>query len=121
MWKCNGDKEHLFQKHLSKLSTGPLQELCREVGKSFHAIRPGAERLEHPHTQASPISQLCGDVQTLQEEKQQLKQFAKMCIIENQREIYKLKRHCARQKGIIAKYEHLMEGFLRDTGRLSEH
>ncbi|WQF89382.1 hypothetical protein CDEST_14396 [Colletotrichum destructivum] len=38
-WDVSENKRHLFKKHLSKLSTGPLMELCREVGLSFRAIR----------------------------------------------------------------------------------
>lgn len=33
-------KDILFAKHLSKLSIGPLMELCRGVGKTFRAIKP---------------------------------------------------------------------------------
>jgi len=37
-WEKLEEKEHLFSKNLSDLSTGQLKDLCDGVGKSFTAI-----------------------------------------------------------------------------------
>ena len=38
-WETMDEKEHLFSKNLSDLSTRQLKELCEGVNKSFVAIR----------------------------------------------------------------------------------
>ncbi len=37
-WQTLPEKQHLFEKHLSKHSIGAYRELCRGVGVSFEAI-----------------------------------------------------------------------------------
>ena len=37
-WERMEEKEHLFSKNLSDLSTGQLKELCEGVNKSFRVI-----------------------------------------------------------------------------------
>jgi hypothetical protein len=38
IWKALPEKQHLFEKHLSKHSVGAYVELCRGVGISFEAV-----------------------------------------------------------------------------------
>ena len=38
MWERMEEKEHLFSKNLSDLSTGQLKDLCAGIDKSFVAI-----------------------------------------------------------------------------------
>ena len=45
-WKVLPETEHLFTKHLSKLSVGTYMKLCREVGESFEAVAPSASSHE---------------------------------------------------------------------------
>ena len=45
-WAISPGNEHLFEKHLSKLSIGPLTQLCREVGTGFYAEHPGPRHAE---------------------------------------------------------------------------
>jgi len=39
LWTAIPEKKYLFTKQLSKLSIGAYMELCREVGKSFKALK----------------------------------------------------------------------------------
>ena len=43
VWRVDPAKQHLFQKGLSKLSTGAYMELISGVGVSFHAISAAAD------------------------------------------------------------------------------
>ncbi|KAH7228906.1 hypothetical protein BKA60DRAFT_532811 [Fusarium oxysporum] len=47
-WQRSEDKEYLFEKHLSKLSVGPLMELCRGIGIHFKAVQPSREAIKQP-------------------------------------------------------------------------
>lgn len=38
-WNFSPEKQHLFSKHLSDQSIGVFMELCRELGRSFTAVR----------------------------------------------------------------------------------
>ena len=51
-WHRLPDKQHLFEKHLSKHSIGAYRELCRGIGVSFEAVlvpesNNAAERKAH--------------------------------------------------------------------------
>ena len=42
IWMRQPEREHLFEKQLSKHSYGAYMELCREIGTSFEAIPKSA-------------------------------------------------------------------------------
>jgi predicted RNase H-like nuclease (RuvC/YqgF family) len=49
-WKVLPEKKHLFAKHMSKHSKGAYQELIREAGISFEAVRRDPDKNGHTGT-----------------------------------------------------------------------
>ncbi|KAF2181264.1 hypothetical protein K469DRAFT_590073 [Zopfia rhizophila CBS 207.26] len=45
VWHILPGREHLFSKHMSKLSTGAYIQLCRELGSGFEAVPTEVNRL----------------------------------------------------------------------------
>ena len=53
-WEKMKEKEHLFSKNLSDLSTGQLKELCDGINKSFvAALKPLRGKLETENQEES--------------------------------------------------------------------
>ncbi|KAH6614600.1 hypothetical protein B0J18DRAFT_303980 [Chaetomium sp. MPI-SDFR-AT-0129] len=111
-WQWLPEKAYLFEKHLSKLSTGPLMELCREVGTSFYAVkRPSTEEKA---IQSNPID----EIQALRLVNSELESLAK----ENSLRLKQVKQHYRVQKrqnkqlkSIIGKYRGVMIDFIQDS------
>lgn len=123
-WNVQAGYENLFEKHLSKLSIGPLMRLCRGIGIFFHAARPNA-RKALPNTPSEFSS--TADIETLKTEKeslaQQLDEWKKRAEkAEKQRDalgtvLQKLQRDSSRRQLIIAKSRSLMINFIREADR----
>lgn len=116
-WQFEPEKSYLFAKHLSKLSVGPLMELCREVGASFYAVPPAKdgsmgftkresslrrEKQQRPHVEESIA---------MRELKKRLQSY--------RQERRRLKHQNVRQMALIAKYRTLMTSFLQDSSFIS--
>ncbi|KAK4243499.1 hypothetical protein C7999DRAFT_18154 [Corynascus novoguineensis] len=118
-WQWLPDSGHLFKKHLSKLSTRPLMELYREVGRSFHAVRP-------PSTEERPIqgstvdeiqrlklvnSELENQVKEyslrLKQYKQNLRQIKHYYLIQ--------KRQHEGLKAVVGRYRSVITNFVQDS------
>lgn len=110
-WDPLPGKEYLFEKHLSKLSIGPLMELCREVGTSFRAVRPS----ETTRSWATPVVDPSEELQRLRQERAELVSSVKRRLKRYQREHQRLRRHNEKQKAVIMKYRNMVERFLQDS------
>ncbi|KAH6617436.1 hypothetical protein F5144DRAFT_586450 [Chaetomium tenue] len=118
-WQWLPEKGHLFEKHLSKLSTGPLMELYREVGSSFHAVkRPSTEEKA---IQSSPIDEIQAlrlansELESLAEESSlRLKQHERMFYHVKQQ--YRVQKRQNKQlKAIIGRCRSVMIDFIQDS------
>ncbi|KAH6881111.1 hypothetical protein B0T10DRAFT_580967 [Thelonectria olida] len=114
-WEKHPSKKHLFDKHLSKLSIGPLKELYREVGLSFRAVRSLAES----DGQSTGLQDLNNEIQRLTTERVQILQYARENHQAYKRELYKLKRKNEQQSNLIVKYRRVMGSFLHDSEKLT--
>ncbi len=102
----------LFQKHLSKLSIGPLMELCRGVGKTFRAVSHSHE----PDTNSGnallisngQATNLMSDIARL---KRELKRF--------KRKKDGLARQNKRQRMLITKFKSIAHGILQAASDVS--
>lgn len=101
-------KQKLFQKHLSKLSIGPLIELCHGVGNTFQAVFSSengdinsAAALPMPHDQPT---NLVSDVLRLKKELKRVKRKKQGLARQNQR-----------QRILIDKFRSIAHGILQVT------
>ncbi|KAF4997710.1 hypothetical protein FDECE_12017 [Fusarium decemcellulare] len=121
-WKRTSQKEHLFEKHLSKLSVGPLMELCREVGISFYAIHPtvevGKKSWDETQDLKDEISKLkeerCEILQLAKKERSE-SMLAKRHIGKYKRDYCELRRRYSKQQQLLSRLNDLMTGFVRDS------
>ena len=107
-------KGSLFERHLSKLSIGPLMELRRGVGKTFQAIKPSDVLLRH----SSGHSNALEEKQGLHKEEDDFVQSLKRKLRVYRRKQRTLVRQVERQSALIAKYRAAAEGILLDTSCL---
>jgi hypothetical protein len=70
-WKVLPGKEHLFEKHLSKHSTGAYMELFREVGTSFEAVS-ATGKTANKQTGSEGSTTFSGRIIELEEEQSRL-------------------------------------------------
>ncbi|KAH7124920.1 hypothetical protein B0J13DRAFT_611936 [Dactylonectria estremocensis] len=121
-WKWSSEKEYLFEKHLSKLSVGPLMELCKGVGTSFQAVRPSVEVGKKPWNETQDLRD---EISKLKEERSEIMQLAKKERSETmlakrhsgkyKREYCELRRRYHKQQQLLARYKGLMTDLLRDS------
>ena len=104
----------LFERHLSKLSIGPLMELRRGVGKIFQAIKPSDAWLN----QSPGYSNALEKKQGLHKEEDDFVQSLKRKLRTYRRRQRALARRVERQSALIAKYRAAAEGILLDTSCL---
>lgn len=106
------------EKALSKLSIGPLEELCREVGRSFKAVAPQTADQSSNSTEASfssLIEHLTQEKTRIQEESMQWQRTAKE-EGESQRELHA--RYHEMQLSLSIAHERA-DSFENETNRLS--
>lgn len=108
-WEPVPGKEYLFTKHLSKLSIGPLMELCREVGQSFRAVRRGA-----PAGTCTSTANSQTELEKMRQERAALVCSVKRRLKGYQREYRKLRLENEQQKALIVKYKAMVQGLLQD-------
>ncbi|KAG4258500.1 hypothetical protein FPRO03_03454 [Fusarium proliferatum] len=111
-WQPSSGKEHLFEKHLSKLSVGPLMELCKGIGTSFKAVHPSTEVAKQPWNE---MEDLKDEVVRLREGRSEAIRQAKSHIGKYKRENCELKRRNHKQQRLLSRYRDVMMGLLRDT------
>ncbi|KAH8655606.1 hypothetical protein BX600DRAFT_469986, partial [Xylariales sp. PMI_506] len=115
--------ERLFQQHLSKLSVGPLIQLCKGVGTIFYAQhRDLRESLQAAH----PIS-FNEDLNRFNSEKELLTQQVRdwQCRVEKAEQrldelgkvIIQMRENITQQQKIINKSRYVMMTFIRDNAR----
>lgn len=115
-WQPVPDKAYLFDKHLSRLSIGPLMELCKEVGKSFRAVSPSVDAAK-----AAPFLE---QSQRKESQRSHGKETNTIFDLEKKLQLYRrersrLKRQNNVQAVLITKYRRLMGGFMEDTSFIS--
>ncbi|KAH7115492.1 hypothetical protein B0J13DRAFT_653900 [Dactylonectria estremocensis] len=101
-WKRGSEKEYLFEKHLSKLSVGPLMELCKGVGSSFRRDEISKLKEERP------------EIMQLAKKERSEKMLAKRHGGKYKREYCELRRKYHKQQQLLARYKGLMTDLLRD-------
>lgn len=127
-WECIPGKEDIFNKslldkHLSKLSVGPLMDLYRGVGETFRAVEMSADTgIEHAvltpdHNKGVSRLNACEEVSMLRAERNELVEKARCTIKHYRREHHQLKRENEKYTALIAKHRELMMQFLQDTAR----
>ncbi len=122
-WHWPPDSGHLFEKQLSKLSTGPLMELYREVGRSFHAVKP-------PSTAQKPIQGSAADeLQRLRLANSELESLVKEHLLrvkQYRQGLRQIKHHYLVQKrqneelkAIVGRYRTVMANFIQDSASVA--
>ncbi|KXH28619.1 hypothetical protein CNYM01_11252 [Colletotrichum nymphaeae SA-01] len=117
-WDISEGKKHLFNKHLSKHSTGPLMELCREVGISFRAVAQSDRAARHQTPLPCQIQQ---ENQELREELSISRKRADLAEKRLERLVqgFKvLKRREAVKGIIISRHRAHMVDYVRNTDQL---
>ncbi|KAI3557131.1 hypothetical protein CABS02_02682 [Colletotrichum abscissum] len=117
-WDISEGKKHLFNKHLSKHSTGPLMELCREVGISFRAVAQSDRAARHQTPLPCQIQQ---ENQELREELSISRKRADLAEKRLERLVqgFKvLKRREAVKGIIISRHRAQMVDYVRNTDQL---
>lgn len=117
-WQSLPGKSYLFDKHLSKLSIGPLMELCREVGTSFWAVTPSVEKSTNSAArEKSPQKQKTMPHHEAFKATHELRKRLKVF----QRERRRLRRQNEMQKTLISRYRSIMGSFLKDSSFTLEY
>lgn len=113
------DKAHLFQKHLSKLSSGPLVELCREVGRSFHAVeRPSTEGKavqSSPNVEIQALKLANAELESLAKENSLRPEQQERILCQVKQHYRSQKRQNKQLKAIIGRCRSVMIDFIQDS------
>ncbi|EWG46564.1 hypothetical protein FVEG_15989 [Fusarium verticillioides 7600] len=116
-WQRSEDKEYLFEKHLSKLSVGPLMELYRGIGVHFKAIKPSREAVVQPSRE---IQDLKDEVARLKDGRSEVIRQVKAQIVKYKRENHDLRRLYHRQQRLLIRHRDVLEDLLKENVSLEQ-